>query len=168
MISPEEVLGSLMGPPRNQFAEFFQPKHAAERQAFVSELQSSIHISNEETKYQLKYGSAFGQLLEPRDQVLEHTFDFEEKYASEEFKYDKLDFTKSRLYEAILKKIKTFLVEAVSNVTSAAFKFMCRGELESKEAKEYAAKNIMLNVRSIFRHTIQALEASPFKDKVDI
>jgi hypothetical protein len=157
-----------MGPPPNPFAELFQPKHAPERQTLVSELQSTIRISNEETRYELKYGNAFGQLLESRDQVLEHAFNFDEKYSNEEFEYDRLDFTKSRLYGIILKKIKTFLVEAVSNVTSVAFKFMCKGELESKEAKEYAAKNIMVNVRSVFRHTIQALETSPFKDKIDI
>jgi hypothetical protein len=46
----------------------------------------------------------------------------------------------------------------VSNVISIAFKFMCKGELEDREAKEYAAKNIMLNVQSIFRRTIEVLK----------
>ena len=41
-------------------------------------------------------------------------------------------FIETQLYQNILDKIKVFLVEAVSNVVSIAFKFMCKGELEEK------------------------------------
>ena len=37
---------------------------------------NSLRISNEECRYRLHHGSAFEHLLEARDQVLEHTFDF--------------------------------------------------------------------------------------------
>jgi hypothetical protein len=40
---------------------------------------------------------------------------------------------------------------------SVSFKFVCSGELEGKESKEYAVKNIMLNLNSIFRKTMEAL-----------
>jgi hypothetical protein len=106
----KEVLGSLLGQPRHQFAEFFKPKHAVERQTFVSGLQSILRISNEETIYQLKHGKCFGQLLEPRDQVLEHAFNVEEEYSLDEFESERIEFTRSRLYGSILLKIKEFLV----------------------------------------------------------
>ena len=37
---------------------------------------NSIIISNKESKYRFKYGQEFKDMLEPRDQVLEHDFDF--------------------------------------------------------------------------------------------
>jgi fumarylacetoacetate (FAA) hydrolase family protein len=69
----------------------------------------------------------------------------------------------------VLEKVKKFLVEAISNVVSIAFKFMRNGDLENKEAKEYASKNIMLNVQSIFQKIIEALRNNELlKAKVDI
>jgi hypothetical protein len=73
---------------------------------------------------------------------------------------DNASLVGTQFYASIIRKIKKFLVEAISNVVSVAFKFMCRGELESKEAKEYASKNIMLNVHSIYRQTFKALEGN--------
>jgi hypothetical protein len=50
------------------------------------------------------------------------------------------------------------MVEAVSNISSAGFKFLCKKDLEGSEAKEFTAKNIMLNLQAIFRETIVAIE----------
>jgi hypothetical protein len=50
------------------------------------------------------------------------------------------------------------MVEAVSNISSVGFKFLCKGDLEGSEAKEFTAKNIMLNLQAIFRETIVAIE----------
>jgi hypothetical protein len=50
------------------------------------------------------------------------------------------------------------MVEAVSNISSAGFRFLCKGELEEGEAKEFTAKNIMLNLQAIFRETIVTIE----------
>jgi hypothetical protein len=62
-----------------------------------------------------------------------------------------------------------FLIEAVSNVISIAFKFLCKGELEGREAKEYASKNIMLNMQVIFRSTIEVLnQHEMLQDKINI
>ena len=60
----------------------------------------------------------------------------------------------------LIDKIHDFLVEAVSNVVSVSFNFLCKAELEEKEAMEYASKNMMLNVHSIFRKTMQAIESN--------
>ena len=38
----------------------------------VSELSFTLNISNQNIKYQLQHGAAFKDLLDPRDQVLEH------------------------------------------------------------------------------------------------
>jgi hypothetical protein len=66
-------------------------------------------------------------MLEPRDQVLEHTFSFEEEIFKDDIPEGKDSLLGTNLYASILKKIKLFLVEAISNVVSVAFKFMCRG-----------------------------------------
>jgi hypothetical protein len=98
-------------------------------------------------------------MLEPRDQVLEHSFNFEEDIDREELiqlHQENSSIIKNSFYKAVLKKVKIFLVEAVSNVVSASFKFMCDLKLEMHEAKAYASKNIMLNVHSIFRETVKA------------
>ena len=47
--------------------------------------------------------------------------------------------------------MKEFLVEAVANVVSAGFHHLNQKDLEEKESKEFAAKNILLNIHSIFR-----------------
>jgi hypothetical protein len=57
------------------------------------------------------------------------------------------------------------LVEAVSNVSSAGFKFLCMKDLEVNEAKEFTAKNIMLNLQAIFREVVLKVQTLPmFKD----
>lgn len=53
-----------------------------------------LHITNSSTKRKLKYGSEFANLLEARDQVLEHNFDFQitlqpEKFTKENFETGK-------------------------------------------------------------------------------
>ena len=48
-----------------------------------------------------------------------------------------------------MENVSEFLVESASNVASAAFKFLQHKELTENEAKEYCAKNMMLNLHSI-------------------
>ena len=36
------------------------------------------------------------------------------------------------MYQNIKKKVKEFLAESVSNVVSASFSFLCKGQLEEK------------------------------------
>lgn len=60
--------------------------------------------------------------------------------------------------DIILENIKKFLVESASNVASAAFKFLCKGDLTAREAKEFASKNIMLNINSIMKETILGIK----------
>jgi len=40
----------------------------------------------------------------------------------------------SNLYTAIKMSIKDFLAEAVGNIISVAFKFLCKNELDEREA----------------------------------
>ena len=44
--------------------------------SLLQDFSSSLKISNSEIKYQLQHGVAFKDLLDPRDTVLEHDFDF--------------------------------------------------------------------------------------------
>lgn len=44
-------------------------------------------------------------------------------------------FLESDLYENIKVKFRLFLAEAVSNVISVGFNFLCRDDLDGKEAK---------------------------------
>jgi hypothetical protein len=58
-------------------------------------------------------------------------------------------------------------VEAASNVVSTAFKHLCRGALEEREAKEYAVKNITINLHSAYQRTVCAIQQHPqTKDRV--
>jgi hypothetical protein len=52
-------------------------------------------------------------------------------------------------------------VEAASNIVSTAFKLLCKNELEEREAKEYAVKNITLNLHSAYQRTVCALQQHP-------
>ena len=63
----------------------------------------------------------------------------------------------SNLYTAIKMSIKDFLAEAVGNIISVAFKFLCKNELDEREAMSFAAKNILLNLNSIYKTTIEAV-----------
>jgi hypothetical protein len=61
--------------------------------------------------------------------------------------------------------MKSYLVEVVSNIASAAFKFLCELKLNDHEVKDYASKNMMLNLQSIFKHSIQSIEEVILKEK---
>ena len=41
---------------------------------------------------------------------------------------------------------------------SAGFKFFCKGDLEDKEVKDFAAKNIMLNSHRLLRQVTKQIE----------
>jgi hypothetical protein len=60
-----------------------------------------------------------------------------------------------------MQQLKKFLVEAASNVVSMAFKHLCKGEFEDWEAKEYAVKNITLNLHSAYQRIACALKKHP-------
>ena len=66
-------------------------------------------------------------------------------------------FMESNLYREIKDCIKDYLAEAIGNVVSAGFKFLCKSDLEEGEAKEMASKNIMLNVFSIHKQVVRAI-----------
>ena len=63
----------------------------------------------------------------------------------------------SQLYAKIKGNINHFLAEAIGNIVSAGFKFLCKTDLEENEAKEFASKNIMLNINSIYQQTVKAI-----------
>lgn len=50
-----------------------------------------------------------------------------------------------------MRKIKDFLAEAICNIVSAGFNHLHKTDLEEAESKGFAAKNILLNIHSIFR-----------------
>ena len=58
----------------------------------------------------------------------------------------------------IKEKIREFMAESVGNIVSAAFKFLCKRDLEEKESMEFAAKNILLNLHSIYKATMKEIE----------
>ena len=123
---------------------------------------NSLIISNKDDRYSLSYGPEFGNLLDARDQVMEHKFNFD--FSLEEFDQfsGEDNILESMLYKKIKGKIKHFLAEAIGNVVSAGFKFLCKSDLEENEAKEFASKNIMLNINSIFKQTVNAIKSHTY------
>jgi hypothetical protein len=76
-------------------------------------------------------------------------------------------FETSDAYKQIIKCIKSFLVEAANNIASVAFNFLCEEKLKASEAKDYASKNLMLNMRSIYAETIKAINVSYLFDVIE-
>ncbi len=93
-------------------------------------------------------------MLEPRDQVMEHEFNFQLQLSTKNVEELKSGKVSSNIQE----KIKTFLVESSGNVTSAAFKLLCKGDFTDQEAKEFASKNIKLNLNSIIKETTRGIK----------
>ena len=118
---------------------------------------NNLSISNHKTCYKMKFGEQFKGYLDPRDQVLQHKFNFVFDLKDETLFKKGQNFLKSKLYQKIKRSVKEFLVEAVSNVVSAGFHHLNQKDLEEKQSKEFAAKNILLNIHSIFRQTIRAI-----------
>ena len=78
-------------------------------------------------------------------------------------------FLESNLYARMKDCVKDYLTEAISNVVSAGFKFLCKSDLEENEAKEMASKNVMLNIYSVHRHAVKAiLESTTLKERQNI
>jgi hypothetical protein len=48
-------------------------------------------------------------------------------------------------------------VDVVENVISVSFNFLIEGKLKENESKDYASKNLLLNLRSLFREVMQTL-----------
>jgi hypothetical protein len=59
------------------------------------------------------------------------------------------DIRTTILFKDLKKNINQFLVESVSNVTSISFDFFRSKRLEENEAKDFAAKNILINIHNI-------------------
>ena len=68
-------------------------------------------------------------MLEPRDQVLEHEFNFNINLNDPHLFSPGENIIDSNFYIELKRNIKKFLVEAVSNVVSVGFKFLCKNEL---------------------------------------
>ena len=77
----------------------------------------------------------FKDLLDPRDTVMEHKFEFSFDIEDEKLLKKDENILESRLYQEIKNKIKHFLTEAIGNVVSAGFKYLCKKDLETNEAK---------------------------------
>jgi hypothetical protein len=65
----------------------------------------TIRITNENSKHRLKHGQDFKDLLDPRDQVLEHDFDFSIALRTEEIAQEDFQFQTSQLHEDILEHV---------------------------------------------------------------
>ena len=121
-----------------------------------------LQINNAKTKYILRFGQEFKSMLEPRDQVLEHDFDFEVPINLEGGS-ELPDFIQLR--QDIMTHYQSFLVETASNVVSIAFGMLSEDKLDEKEVKDYAAKNILLNINSLLKQTISGIKGHPLIDK---
>jgi len=59
------------------------------------------------------------------------------------------------------------LVEASNNIASVAFNFLHEEKLNGSEAKDYASKNLMLNMRSMIVETMKGVNESALFDGID-
>ncbi len=80
-----------------------RPKSNIEETPRISS--DTIRVSNQNSKHRLKHGQDFKDLLDPRDQVLEHDFDFSIALRTEEINQEDFQFGGSQLHEDILEHV---------------------------------------------------------------
>jgi hypothetical protein len=92
MQSEELIFSTYMSRLQNQINSLATPRSLADSKTsipsmpnippslFASQVVNAVKISNQETRYQLHHGAEYREMLEPRDQVLEHSFDFQEEF----------------------------------------------------------------------------------------
>jgi hypothetical protein len=66
----------------------------------------TIRITNQSSKHRLKHGLDFKDLLDARDMVLEHDFDFTVALRTEEISQESFNFQDSKIYGDILKNVR--------------------------------------------------------------
>ena len=66
-------------------------------------------------------------MLEPRDQILEHAFDFNWEVDIEDLRDKEMqrNYEQNKALKDLIANIQGFLVESVSNVVSVAFEYLC-------------------------------------------
>lgn len=84
------------------------PRSAREEMPREASQEIILRITNKDCRYRLKYGCEFKDMLEARDQVLEHEFDFEFDLATLERGEQSL--IHSLLFKDILASIQDFLL----------------------------------------------------------
>jgi hypothetical protein len=65
----------------------------------------TIRITNQSSKHRLKHGHDFKDLLDARDMVLEHDFDFTIALETEKISQESFQFRESQLYGDILENV---------------------------------------------------------------
>jgi hypothetical protein len=66
----------------------------------------NIRITNQNSKHRLKHGHDFKDLLDARDMVLEHDFNFTIALRPEDISKEFIPFQESQLYGDILKNVR--------------------------------------------------------------
>ena len=79
------------------------PNHLSTNFKLVSV--KNIRITNQNSKHRLKHGHDFKDLLDARDMVLEHDFDFTVALRTEEISQESFQFRGSQLYGDILEHV---------------------------------------------------------------
>ena len=80
------------------------PNHLSTNFKLVSV--KNIRITNQNSKHRLKHGHDFKDLLDARDMVLEHDFNFTIALRPEEISKESFKFQDSKIYEDILKNVR--------------------------------------------------------------
>ena len=76
MYTEEKEFADCMKQLKDQINSLSASRTFKESSAAIQQISSTLQISNKDVKYQLLHGAAFKDMLDPRDQVLEHEFDF--------------------------------------------------------------------------------------------
>jgi len=58
-------------------------------------------------------------------------------------------------FKPLCDKVNIYLVKIVENITSVSFNLLTEGKLTNSETKDFAAKNILLNVNLMFKEIIK-------------
>lgn len=95
--------------------------------------------------------------MDPRDKVMSVPFHFCIPVPKEDLPQEG-DFLSSELFSAVSAHVEDFLVRMLEVVVSVSFNELMEGKLKESECKDYASKNILLNVHAVCRETFRSLK----------
>jgi len=108
---------------------------------------------------------------------MEHKFNFsviidcsklkEEKEMKEKEKDEnKNKFEDSTAFKPLCNEIRIYLVQLMENITSVSFNLLNERKLTDSETKDFASKNILMNVNILFKKIMQNVQLKNIvKDK---
>lgn len=105
-----------------------------------------------------QFEDGFAERMDPRDKIINVPFHFSIPAPKKSLPQEEEDFLSSELFSAVAGHIEDYLVRMLEAVVSVSFNELMEGKLKESECKDYASKNILLNVHAVCKETFRTLK----------